>query len=209
MTTASRPTFDPAKGGSGVIDREIGKLSQQTSSKDLPSHLSLKERTLELEGRDFKAELEERERQVRLAKGKSVLPHIIPEAIEYKDDEEEEDDDDKGEDDDEDGEDDDEDYDEEDDDEEEDEAALLAELEKIKQERAQERERREKEEQEKKERQGASFDGPSSFSIKRPWDDDVPFKNCARGEHGKKKGPYINDTIRSESHKKFMDKYIK
>ncbi len=40
------------------------------------------------------------------------------------------------------------------------------------------------------------------------WDDDVVFKNCARGEDDKKPGNFINDTLRSEFHKKFMDKYV-
>lgn len=42
------------------------------------------------------------------------------------------------------------------------------------------------------------------------WDDDVVFKNCAKGEEERLKGKgYINDTLRSEFHKKFMDKYVK
>lgn len=41
------------------------------------------------------------------------------------------------------------------------------------------------------------------------WDDDVVFKNCAKGEDDKKKSAFINDTLRSEFHKKFMEKYIK
>lgn len=47
------------------------------------------------------------------------------------------------------------------------------------------------------------------FKVKRRWDDDVVFKNCARGQLDNKKSNFINDTIRSEFHKKFMDKYIK
>ena len=41
------------------------------------------------------------------------------------------------------------------------------------------------------------------------WDDDVVFKNCARGEVDKKERRFINDTLRSDFHKKFMEKYIK
>ena len=42
------------------------------------------------------------------------------------------------------------------------------------------------------------------------WDDDVVFKNCAKDEAERLKAKgYINDTLRSEFHKKFMDKYIK
>ena len=39
------------------------------------------------------------------------------------------------------------------------------------------------------------------------WDDDVVFKNCAKGDE--KKPLFINDTLRSEFHKKFMEKYVK
>ena len=41
------------------------------------------------------------------------------------------------------------------------------------------------------------------------WDDDVVFKNCAKGQDDDKKDRFINDTIRSEFHKKFMSKYIR
>ncbi|TNN88678.1 Spliceosome-associated protein CWC15 [Liparis tanakae] len=55
-------------------------------------------------------------------------------------------------------------------------AALLAELEKIKKERAEEQER----------------------------------KNCAKGvDDARKEKRFINDTLRSEFHKKFMEKYVK
>ena len=50
----------------------------------------------------------------------------------------------------------------------------------------------------------------ADFKVKRRWDDDVVFKNCARGIDERKKTPsFINDAIRSEFHKKFMEKYIK
>ncbi len=42
------------------------------------------------------------------------------------------------------------------------------------------------------------------------WDDDVVFKNCAKGIEERPKAPsFINDAIRSEFHKKFMERYIK
>lgn len=49
----------------------------------------------------------------------------------------------------------------------------------------------------------------SDFKVKRRWDDDVVFKNCAKSETAVVKQGFINDTLRSEFHKKFMDKYIK
>lgn len=44
--------------------------------------------------------------------------------------------------------------------------------------------------------------------VKRRWNDDVVFKNCARTEP-EKSTTFINDCIRSDFHRKFMDKYIK
>ena len=46
------------------------------------------------------------------------------------------------------------------------------------------------------------------FSSDFRWDDDVVFKNCAKDDKSKEK-KFINDTLRSEFHKKFMEKYVK
>ena len=68
MTTAARPTFDPARGGSGARERDLSAMSKQYSSRDLPSHTSLKSRERgqndpeDIKNRDFRRELEERER---------------------------------------------------------------------------------------------------------------------------------------------------
>jgi protein CWC15 len=40
------------------------------------------------------------------------------------------------------------------------------------------------------------------------WDDDVVFKNQARGEPKPAKR-FINDTIRNDFHRKFLNKYMK
>lgn len=48
----------------------------------------------------------------------------------------------------------------------------------------------------------------SSFQVKRRWDDDVVFKNQARGEPKTQKR-FINDTIRNDFHKRFLTRYIK
>jgi protein CWC15 len=116
------------------------------------------------------------------------------------------------------GSDDDEEDDEEDsdeDDEEDETAELLRELEKIKRERAEQREKEEREKEEK-EREKKEFDiargnpllNPKStadFNVKRRWDDDVIFKNQARGTDDKnKKKEFVNDLLRSDFHKKFM-----
>lgn len=46
------------------------------------------------------------------------------------------------------------------------------------------------------------------FGVKRRWDDDVVFRNQARTEPAAKK-TFINDTIRNDFHKKFINKYVK
>lgn len=109
-----------------------------------------------------------------------------------------------------------------DDDSDDDTAALLEELNKIKRERAAETEKKEQEKKQEEERirmenilsgnpllnYSSGKSGSSDMKVKRRWDDDVVFKNCARTEPDKK-GAFINDSLRSEFHKKFMEKYIK
>jgi len=113
----------------------------------------------------------------------------------------------------------DEDDDEEEDSDEDDTAELMAELSRIKKERAAEKAQQEaakavEEEQIRTDNilHGNPLlnQGKTDFKVKRRWDDDVVFKNCAKGmsEHGKDPS-FINDSIRSEFHKKFMEKYIK
>ncbi|XP_072034325.1 spliceosome-associated protein CWC15 homolog [Amphiura filiformis] len=222
MTTAARPTWDPARGGRGKGEGDLSALSKQYSSRDLPAHTKLKYRQTgqdtidEVSRRDLRKELEERERAVAREKrgdrgnkessssSSSKRPRIeqIPAANLDADDPIDDDDDD------------DDDSDESDDD---DTADLLAELNKIKKERAQEEARKEQEKKIEEERirtENILSGNPliasqkNEFKVKRRWDDDVVFKNCARGEDDKKEKRFINDTLRSEFHKKFMDKYI-
>ncbi|KAK4231537.1 Pre-mRNA-splicing factor Cwf15/Cwc15 [Podospora fimiseda] len=100
-------------------------------------------------------------------------------------------------------------------------AELQRELERVRRERAEKREREEKErlaaEQEERERDIAvgnpllnKQQQPTEFGVKRRWDDDVVFKNQARGteEKGKRK-EFINDLLRSDFHKRFMGKYVR
>lgn len=44
MTTAARPTFDPARGGQGRGEKDLSAISRQYSSRDLPSHTKIKYR---------------------------------------------------------------------------------------------------------------------------------------------------------------------
>uniref|UniRef100_A0A8C7UTI9 Uncharacterized protein n=1 Tax=Oncorhynchus mykiss TaxID=8022 RepID=A0A8C7UTI9_ONCMY len=184
MTTAARPTFEPARGGRGKGEGDLSALSKQYSSRDLPGHTKIKYRQLtqdapeEVRARDFRRELEERERvavrektrergpreHTTSSSSSSKRPRLdqIPAANLDADDpltDDEEEDDVSEEDSDDD-----------------DTAALLAELEKI----------------------------------KKEWDDDVVFKNCAKGvDEARREKRFVNDTLRSEFHKKFMEKYVK
>merc|ERR1719203_2216444 len=47
----------------------------------------------------------------------------------------------------------------------------------------------------------------SDVSLKRKWDDDTVFKNQARTAP-KLKQRFINDAVRSDFHKKFLNKYV-
>lgn len=68
MTTAARPTWDTAKGGTSKQERSLSSMSKHYSSRDLPSHTKLKTRgegqgtVNEHKDKDFRRELEDRER---------------------------------------------------------------------------------------------------------------------------------------------------
>lgn len=102
---------------------------------------------------------------------------------------------------------------------------LMRELERIKKERAAEVAKRDREAAETEAREadsailqgnplldptrlGASGGASSNFSVKRRWDDDVVFKNQAR-EPKKEARRFINDTVRNDFHRKFLQRYIK
>ena len=109
------------------------------------------------------------------------------------------------------------------DDDEDDEAALMAELAKIKAEREavkkQEEEKEAARDEEKLEEAallgnpllaGASNNNNNSSSgrLKRRWNEDVVFRNQAKGEPEIKKR-FINDTVRNDFHKRFLNKFIR
>ncbi|CDW54064.1 Cwf15:Cwc15 cell cycle control protein [Trichuris trichiura] len=237
MTTAHRATYTPAQGGFGKNEADLSKLSKQYSSRDLPSHTKLKYRQTgqasaeELKSRDFLYELENREREAAgkrrtsarmpclialfplkvsitladsppLTKKKSLNESAAAAAIGDADESPERT------------------YDEDDtEDDEDDTAELLAELARIKAEReaekaAEEAKRQAEEEQIRVDKilhgNPLLTSTKQDFKVQRRWDDDVVFKNCAKGISEKKSEPtFINDALRSEFHKKFMEKYIK
>lgn len=105
-----------------------------------------------------------------------------------------------------------------DDDDEDEEAELHRELAKIKAERAEAaaREAAEKAKKEEDQREkdialgNPLLNKTQDYGVKRRWDDDVVFKNQARGteDRGKEKH-FVNDLLRSDFHKRFMDRYVR
>ncbi|KAE8447105.1 complexed with cef1p [Mollisiaceae sp. DMI_Dod_QoI] len=234
MTTAHRPTFDPAKGK----EANRGPAYHQ---RLLPAHTQLKVRKPGQGGdadhqvRDLRAELLQAEAaHFAKVKGGHAPVADTPEPatnsskrqLENGEAEDEEDPEAKRRrileetrDIDADSEDDEEEDSSEDDSDDEDETAeLQRELEKIKRERAEKREQEEREkaaveeaEREKDIALGNPLLNPKAdFNVKRRWDDDVIFKNQARGTDDKgKKKEFVNDLLRSDFHKRFMSKYVR
>merc|ERR1712226_386673 len=220
MTTAHRPTWDAAKADTKRAESDLGKLSQQWSSRDAPSHLKLKVRSVgqSKTKAELKRDLEQKEiNAVRTAlKNAPGNKHLDDEEIEKKrlkfqaldkDDpldssssDSDTDEDDTNE--------------------------LLAELQKIKKERAEEEAKKAQEEQERNERVRsekmlhanplmdiagklvASDEKEENFTVKRRWDDDVVFKNCAKSEEHKEEKRFVNDTLRSDFHRRFIERYF-
>jgi protein CWC15 len=99
------------------------------------------------------------------------------------------------------------------------EAELRREIAKMKAERAEaaakaaaEQEKKDQEQRERDIALGNPLLNPQKedYGVKRRWDDDVVFKNQARGtdERGKDKR-FVNDLLRSDFHRRFMDKYVR
>merc|ERR1740129_2075351 len=182
-------------GGTSKQERSLSSMSKHYSSRDLPSHTKLKTRAegqgtvTEHRDKDFRSELEDRERVALRARqkerarkeGKALdSPQPVKrtraepvtmanldadDPVDSSEDSDSDSDDDT--------------------------AVLMAELNKIKAEKAKDEE------------------GKGDMKIKKRWDDDVVFKNCSRAEPDDKEKTFINDSLRNEFHRKFMDKYVK
>lgn len=244
MTTAHRPTFDPARGKEAAR----GVAYHQ---RLLPAHKTLKFRqatqgTVDEQGkRDLKAELLRAERKHFAKKEGQEIEDDEDEAPEERlrredgsatsgvkrkspepgaDGDEEEDYESKKRrvleetrDIDADSESSNDDSSDEDDDEEEDDTAeLMRELAKIKAERAEQaaKEAAEKAEEEEEQREhdiakGNPLLNGDAYGVKRRWDDDVVFKNQARGTEDRKDKRFVNDLLRSDFHRRFMSKYVR
>lgn len=105
-------------------------------------------------------------------------------------------------------------------DDEDEEAALQAELAKIRQERAAAKAKEEAEAaaMEQAQMEEAALTGnpllnsggeSSSGRLKRRWNDDVVFRNQAKTEPDQNKKRFINDTVRNDFHKRFLNKFIR
>ncbi|POS71548.1 Cwf15/Cwc15 cell cycle control protein [Diaporthe helianthi] len=258
MTTAHRPTFDPARGK----DTLRGPGYHQ---RLLPAHTQLKFRKpgqggdADRETRDLRAELLAAEQAHHAKLNGGALPpskneddgseptpasrsakraleagstaadddedpeakrrRIIEETRDIDADDSDSSSSEKDDDDDDDSSDSDSDSDDE-------EAELQRELERVRRERQEKREREEREkaaaEAEEREREiargnpllnnnnGGVGGVKTDFTVKRRWDDDVVFKNQARGTEDKNKTKeFVNDLLRSDFHKRFMSKYVR
>lgn len=97
-------------------------------------------------------------------------------------------------------------------DDEDEEAELMRELAKIKTERAAAKAEKERQQAAKEEEQrvveiarGNPLLNKQEFNVNRRWDDDVVFRNQARGTEDKgKRKEFVNDLLRSDFHKRFM-----
>lgn len=221
MTTAHRPTWNSVvASGTNPSGNLIVAQSRKVANRDAASFLSLKERQAgqgtrderpsrkelmqDLEKKEKKAK-DEREGKVQdkkdeprgYDKAKKIEDNPFPEDADEevpsepeKEEEEDEEDDD------------------------EDTEELMRELAKIKKEREAEAEALKATQAKQDERarrdeimMGNPLVAATDTSLKRKWDDETVFKNQAK-LIPKQKQRYINDAVRSDFHKKFLNKYV-
>lgn len=209
MTTAQRPTWSFAMGGSEQGGNRMIVASRQFSARDMPSHLKMKYRipgqgTIdELKDIDFKETLMQKEKE-HFEQTKPKITIKIPEnevTVDIKEHPEDADEKFSGSEDenaealDEDQE-------------------LMREFEKVKKEREEEAKNKaiqKSMEEESKQKEEILLGNPllnsSSYSLKRRWTEETVFKNQSKPP-AKEKKTFVNDTIRSDFHRKFMSKYI-
>lgn len=226
MTTAHKATWHSViGGGNSTSGNALVAQTTKVSNRDAANSTILKTRQLSqgapeerLSRKDFREELERKEQKARDERdGKKPevdkngeAQKYRPQAIQDNPFPEDADDEIVSNSDKESGN-------EENDDDDDDTEELMRELAKIKKEREEE-EARQKELQKKEDERSRRDDifkgnpllsGAASedISLKRKWDDDTVFKNQARTAP-KEKQRFINDSVRSDFHKKFLNKYV-
>lgn len=219
MTTAHRPTWNAAVAG-GTTNAGGNFVAQTTkiNNRDAASQMLLKTRVLgqsapseKLSRKEFLEDLEKKEMKAKNEREGRTEPEAKRrkeerfQAVEDNPFPEDADDavpspSEKSE--------------EEEDDEDEDTEELMRELAKIKKEREEEEEKKklEKKLEDDRSRRDEVMKGnplvhSGDVSLKRSWEDDTVFKNQARTAP-KQKLRYINDAVRSDFHKKFLNKYV-
>jgi len=219
MTTAHRPTWNAAVAG-GTTNAGGNFVAQTTkiNNRDAASQMLLKTRVLgqsapseKLSRKEFLEDLEKKEMKAKNEREGRTEPEAKRrkeerfQAVEDNPFPEDADDavpspSEKSE--------------EEEDDEDEDTEELMRELAKIKKEREEEEEKKKLEKKLEDERsrrdevmKGNPLVHSGDVSLKRSWEDDTVFKNQARTAP-KQKLRYINDAVRSDFHKKFLNKYV-
>ncbi|TQV91422.1 hypothetical protein V2A60_008931 [Cordyceps javanica] len=245
MTTAHRPTFDPARGkdalrGPAYHQRLLpahtqlkyrragqgGDADDADSTQDLATQLLAAEAAHFAKKKGTGAPLAIEEDGEETAAGDASAKRPLPTSGQADEGDDEDihakrrrileatrdidaDDDDEEDDDDDDSDDSDESDDED--------AELQRELERVRREREEKKKQEElaraKEEEDARERNialGNPLLNKQDFTMKRRWDDDVVFKNQARGTEDKgKKKEFVNDLLRSDFHRRFMSKYVR
>jgi len=219
MTTAHRPTWNAAVAG-GTTNAGGNFVAQTTkiNNRDAASQMLLKTRQLgqsapseKLSRKEFLEDLEKKEMKAKNEREGRTEPEAKRrkeerfQAVEDNPFPEDADDavpspSEKSE--------------EEEDDEDEDTEELMRELAKIKKEREEEEEKKKLEKKLEDERsrrdevmKGNPLVHSGDVSLKRSWEDDTVFKNQARTAP-KQKQRFINDAVRSDFHKKFLNKYV-
>jgi len=216
MTTAHKPTWHPAVGGGAQGGYRYHAPRMQYAARDMAAHTKLKIRQVgqaapdEVEARDLKAELKDREEkhQKKILEEKARKGLLPPEKMsdtskmlksidfsKFDDSDDSDSESDKS-------------------DDAAEEAELMKELERVRKEREEDKRRKQEEaeaeqalQQNEEFLKGNPLLNSATFTVKRRWDEDVPFKNQSRGEQKVQK-KFINDTIRSQFHRSFLKKYI-
>eukprot|EP00917_Polyrhabdina_sp_WS-2016_P013458 GHVP01029572.1.p2 GENE.GHVP01029572.1~~GHVP01029572.1.p2 ORF type:complete len:218 (-),score=53.68 GHVP01029572.1:64-717(-) len=217
MTTAHRPTFFSVQGGNDQGGNRLVVPTTKVSARDLPSNKVLKLRKL---GQSSIEELGVKEVQLQLLEleakeGREIIRNNFVDNVSGPVKVAEDDrpfpqdaDDSPGEDSAE--------FEYEDSESDDEDSQLMRELELIKKERRLEVERLaalQDQKEKEKDKLGIMKDNPiiaADVTIRKAWDQDTVFKNQAKDlERKSDNKTFINDAVRSEFHKKFMQKYIK